>query len=119
MCIERKDSSEPKRIFRKKMLEFKCLTKTTEDFQERIQELKRLARKASPGPWSTFGEKQTIVLAASGRVISDSTRSMLYRPTLMDRATGKDNAAFIASASPDLILQMIRELEKPRGEGGG
>lgn len=85
-----------------------------DDFHDKINNLEKLARKASPGPWKLTPASDTVVLATSGRPICSSTHCTLNQPTLLDTAKGADNAAFIEAANPAMILETLAELERLR-----
>lgn len=74
-----------------------------------IQALKAAAEAATPGPWTAYAATDDLhpVRAKNGRIVAD----VGYSGTL-DRDV--DNAAYIASASPNVILSMIAELEQLR-----
>lgn len=84
----------------------------TEITHELLADLKAKAEKATPGPWNLIGEKKTIVTGSSGRLVSSSTHCMLFRPHLLDQATGTDNASFIAAANPAVVLALIEHIEQ-------
>lgn len=69
-----------------------------------LEELKRLARDATPGPWSTkeYGPDHLEVLLPNGfsRIISDPTVVTDY------------DARYIAAANPAAVLALIERVEK-------
>ena len=68
-----------------------------------LDELKRLARDATPGPWTTkeYGPDHLEVLMPNGfsRIISDPTVVTAY------------DARYIAAANPAVVLDLLDQLD--------
>lgn len=84
-----------------------------------IDQLKEAARKATPGPWEAkrdechFGSLSSVV----GGKHTGVGKFQLYRQLMIEvggQSTGDEqesNTRYIAAASPDVILDLIRQLE--------
>jgi hypothetical protein len=64
-------------------------------------DLARLAREATPGPWETW---RTFSVGHRFAESDEPTVMADVRPT-----NGTENAAYIAAASPDVILALLEE----------
>lgn len=76
-----------------------------------IEELKRLAEAATPGPW-------VIEDLLSGEVVCASTRwpiaaTIRHKPKLntIDKKQKGENTQYIAAANPAAVLELIRQME--------
>lgn len=69
--------------------------------QDKLAELKSLAQAATPGPWAV--DDQDFVADANGNDIAET----LY-------GNYGNTAAYIAAASPDVVLELIAEIEDKR-----
>lgn len=73
--------------------------------KDKLNELKELAEKATPGPWIYDEEDGTIEpLETVG------LRSIIAEPTY------SNDAAFIAAANPQTVLELIAEIERREKE---
>lgn len=79
-----------------------------------INELRRLAQAATPGPWHATKSVET----NSWAVWSDTTRLMELRPTkTVDMYRVSNTAAFIAAANPAAITELLDRLEAAESDG--
>ena len=85
--------------------------------RQQLERLKELAEKATPGEWECR-HSDTLVVSKNGRLITSATHCSFNRKfALVDCADANDNAAYIAAANPQAILELIAEnkrLEKDR-----
>ena len=94
-----------------------------------IEELKRLAEAATPGPWFAEASWQSTILEGrhDGKwAIRSSKKSHGFSPLAYvkgdKRITGGDgslNAQFIAAANPAAVLELIAEVDRLRDEVNG
>lgn len=75
-------------------------------------ELKRLAESATPGPWEFKQKWADHVSSGTGDIciLTDHLDTGFVRP-LVER---RSNAAYIAAASPSVVLSMIAEIDRLR-----
>lgn len=79
-----------------------------------INELRRLAQAATPGPWHATKSVET----NSWAVWSDTTRLMELRPTkTVDMYQVSNTAAFIAAVNPAAIVELLDRLEAAESDG--
>ena len=70
-----------------------------------LENLRRLAQAATPGPWfSTNGTVWYVTTGGNGEPEQDK---------LAD--SNEDDAAFIAAANPETMLELLDEIERLRG----
>lgn len=92
-----------------------------------IEELKRLAEAATPGPWISNESWQSMRLGArhSGKyeIRKNGRLSPSFQPLALVRGdkritggNGKDNADYIAAANPAAVLELIAEVEALRAD---
>lgn len=74
---------------------------------ERLQELKALAEKATPGPWEIKENKDH-----RGSYFVYALRKTKVKDFFLPYSISKDNAEHIAACSPDRILSLLDRLEK-------
>jgi hypothetical protein len=67
-----------------------------------LAELRRLAEAATPGPWETNDPGIVIFSEWGGWLAEDGTENQ------------EADAAYIAAASPDVILRLLDDLTRPR-----
>lgn len=80
--------------------------------QDQLQDLREKAEKATPGPWAIdyrFGEASMVVLDDPGRLPLATTA--LYPLAQNNTPRVEANAAYIAAASPDVVLGLIERVE--------
>jgi hypothetical protein len=78
-----------------------------------VDDLRRLAEAATPGPWETIGNLVCRGLGGVARVENDGTDYSTGEP-LSDEAieaTEQADAAYIAAANPQTILALLDERE--------
>jgi hypothetical protein len=78
---------------------------------ESMTELEKLAREATPGPWSS--DRADYKGAPSEVAAHDGSDWELF---IADCRTGEANAAYIAAASPDVVLRLLSELKRLRSQ---
>lgn len=64
-----------------------------------LSDLEQLAQAATPGPWSEF---ESYVVNENDNVIADCAHNCPW-----SSAQTQTNAAYIAAASPDVVLKLI------------
>lgn len=72
-----------------------------------MQELKRLAEGATPGPWST---------RSAWRVIDSVFGEGIAHSNNLDDDVAAANARFIAAANPAVVLSLIARIEELEGK---
>jgi len=77
-----------------------------------IEELKRLAEAATPGPWSTY------MITMQNMCIRKMNKCG-YEECEIARNVHHNNAAYIAAANPAAILELIAEVEALRDQVNG
>jgi hypothetical protein len=83
-----------------------------------VMGLRRLAEKATPGPWKSFSEitgddawnpeEQTITIGAEGVLLATYKTEYVEYP---DHEQNAANAAFIAAANPQAVLALLDRIE--------
>lgn len=91
--------------------------------REEMQELKRLAQEATPGPWRVAGtdEKPCPVVSSMDRMgyqIHSTLHVKSSDPDVWEHMheTYCRDAAFIAAANPQAVLALIARIEELEGE---
>lgn len=80
-----------------------------------IDKLERLAKAATPGPWSKFDKNNVIAVlhAASDRPVINWTG---FDRDGTPRKVHRANAAYISAANPATVLELIGEVRRLRAE---
>lgn len=89
-----------------------------------IEELKRLAEAATPGPWEYQQLGQSIYAESVGGCRLEKSKFMLadirgwgHLQYIPDGAAKQDaNGAYIAATSPDVVLSLISQIERLKAE---
>lgn len=73
-----------------------------------LDELKRLAEAATPGPWFAWGPEPSATINPEGAMFVQGPKRMY-----VDRAPGMraEDAIYIAALSPELVLALIACVE--------
>lgn len=77
-----------------------------------IAELRKVAEAATPGPWKTHAIDDTSIVSADGEdVATTCDTSIVERSGAYNYERMEADAAYIAAASPDVILGLLDRLE--------
>ena len=80
----------------------------------KLDELERLAKAATPGPWHQWEKEWIVGPIPSSDPEEDANEGVAY--TVGDRQS--EDAAHIAAANPQTILTLIAEIRRLRGGFG-
>lgn len=86
-----------------------------------LDELERLAKAATKGPWRTHmlfsqGERPDVAICGDGTTVVAADGFPWHRAPWRDYAAVTNDAAYIAAANPAVILELVAELRRLRGD---
>ena len=81
-----------------------------------INELRRLAQAATPGPWINHGRQPNVAGLPHSAVAAKTLLARVYSEAYGDVEQETANASFIAAANPAAISELLDRLEAAEKE---